>query len=427
MRAALPLLADSQAMRILSKWLLGTLLAATLTLALALMWALEGAPRVPPRSDVAPGDIDRAVAMARLHDPRLAAPGQLRWVPLRERDIDLLLDHAARRWLAARTRVQLLPGSMLVQASVAAPLGRWLNFELRLRQTEALPEVDRLRVGRLPLPPALAMPVLRFVAAHHGVQADALLAVDWIERVILQRGQMMVSYRIGPDTADRLRAALVAPADQQRLRAYAERLAAVTQGVSGDSVPLERLLWPMFDLAAERSGAGGDAVAENRAALLALTFFANHRPLGLLVPAADQWPRPRPLVVTLRQRDDSALHFLISAVIAAEVGTPLADAVGLWKELSDARRGGSGFSFNDLAADRAGTRFGELAVLAPARVQARLAAGASEADFMPDASDLPEFLPEAEFVARYGGVGGAAYQRMLADIDARIDALPMFR
>jgi hypothetical protein len=423
----MPVLADSASMRMLSNWLLGALLVVSLTMLLVLALAVEDAPRVAPRSDVAPGDVDRAVAMARLHDPRLATPGQLRWVPLRERDIDLLLDHAARRWLTANTRVQLQPGFMLVQASLAAPLGRWLNIELGLRQSEALPQVDRLRVGRLPLPAALAMPLLRFFAARHGVQADALLAVDWIERVTITRSQVMVSYRIGPDTTDRLRAALVAPADQQRLRAYTERLAAATQGFDGEQVSLQRLLSPLFELAAERSAAGGDAVAENRAALLTLTFFANHRPLGLMVPAAYAWQRPRPVVVTLRQRDDSALHFLISAVIAAEAGTPLADAVGLWKELSDARRGGSGFSFNDLAADRAGTRFGELAVRSPAQVQARLAAGATEADFMPDASDLPEFLPEAEFVARYGGVGGTPYKRMLAEIEARIDALAMFR
>ena len=176
---------------------------------------------------------------------------------------------------------------------------------------------------------------------------------------------MPVSYRIDPDTVARLRAALVAPADQQRLRAYTERLATVTQGVEGDESSLAGLLPPMFALAAERSAAGGDAVAENRAALLSLTFFANDRPLGQMVPAAYHWPRPQPLTVTLRQRQDFALHFLISAVIAAEAGTPLADAVGLWKELADARRGGSGFSFNDLAADRAGTRFGELARARP--------------------------------------------------------------
>ena len=79
-----------------------------------------------------------------------------------------------------------------------------------------------------------------------------------------------------------------------------------------------------------------------------------------------------PLIVTLQQRWDYPLHFLISALVAAEAGTPLADAVGLWKELTDARRGGSGFSFEDLAADRAGTRFGELAIRDPARLQARI-------------------------------------------------------
>jgi uncharacterized protein YfiM (DUF2279 family) len=406
---------------------LALFLALPLAALLALALAVEGTPRVAPRDDVSPADVDRAVAMARLHDPRSALPGQLRSVPLRERDIDLLAYHAARRWLAASTRVRLQPGLLVAQASFAAPLGLWLNVELGLRQTVALPEVDHLRVGRLPLPVALAMPLLRAFAERRGVQADALLAVDWIERVAIDRGQMMVSYRVGPDTVDRLRAALVAPADQQRLRAYTERLAALTQGVAGNDVSVASMLPPLIALAAERSAAGGDAVAENRAALLTLTFFANHRPLGLMVPAAYTWPQPRPLHLTLQKRYDSTLHFLISAVIAAEAGTPLADAVGLWKELADARRGGSGFSFNDLAADRAGTRFGELAVRDPARLKARIAAGATEADFMPEARDLPESLPEAEFVARYGGVGGAAYNRMLADIEARVDALRVFQ
>jgi len=271
------------------------------------------------------------------------------------------------------------------------------------------------------------MPLLRAFAARQGVQADALLALDWIERVTLTHGRMSVSYRIDPNAVARLRAALVAPADQQRLRAYTERLATVTQGIEGTASSLAGLLSPMFALAAERSAAGGDAVAENRAALLSLTFFANDRPLGQMVPAAYHWPRPQPLTVTLRQRQDFALHFLISAVLAAEAGTPLADAVGLWKELADARRGGSGFSFNDLAADRAGTRFGELALRDAVALQARIAAGVSDADLMPQVSDLPEGLPEAEFVARYGGVGGAGYSRLLADIEARIDGLPMFR
>jgi len=415
-------------MRNLSKWLLGAVLALLLAALLALVLAVEGAPRVPHRDEVSAADVDRAVALLRHHDPRRAPLGQLRSLSLSERDIDLLVHHAARRWLGADTRIRLQPGRLFLQASVAAPRGRWLNIELVLRQAAILPAVDSLRVGRLPVPSLLAMPLLRAFAARQGVQADALLlAVDWIERVTLAPGRMVVSYRIDPDTVSRLRGALVAPADQQRLRAYNERLALLTRGVEGQARSVAAVLPPLFALAAERSADGGDALAENRAALLTLTFFANDRPLGLVVPAAYHWPRPQPLTLTLRQRQDFALHFLISAVIAAEAGTPLADAVGLWKELADARRGGSGFSFNDLAADRAGTRFGELAVRDPVRLQARIAAGVGDVDLMPEPGDLPQHLPQAEFIARYGGVGGAGYSRMLAEIEARIDALPLFR
>ena len=56
-----------------------------------------------------------------------------------------------------------------------------------------------------------------------------------------------------------------------------------------------------------------------------------------------------------------------------------------------------------------------------------LTTGMSDADLLPPVSDLPEHLPEAEFVARYGGVGGAGYQRLVATIESRLDAMPMFQ
>jgi hypothetical protein len=230
-RGFVPVLADSPPMRYLSTWLFGAVLALLLAALFALLLAVEGAPRVPRRDEVAAADVDRAVAMLRQYDPRRAPPRQLHSLSLAERDIDLLVRHAARRWLGADTRISLQPGRLYAQASVAAPWGRWLNIELVLRQTAALPEVEGLRVGRLPLPSVLAVPLLRAFAAQRDVQADALLAVEWVERVTLASGRMQVSYRIDPDTMARLRAALVAPVDQQRLRAYTERLATLTQGV----------------------------------------------------------------------------------------------------------------------------------------------------------------------------------------------------
>jgi hypothetical protein len=408
-------------------WLVGVLLGLGLLAAAALALAVDGQPRVAHRADVSPADVDRAVAIVKMHDPRRVPPGMPRSLLLSERDIDLLLQHAARRWLGADTQVRLQAGHLQLQASLPLPWRRWLNVELVLQQAARLPEVQSLRIGQLPLPGGLALPALRAYVARRGVPPDALLALDWIQRVNLGRGYLAVNYRIDPESAKLLRAALVTPDQQQRLRAYQERLATLTDDVDGYKVALNTLLGPLFALAAERSAAGADPVAENRAALLTLAFFATHRPLGMLVPAAYQWAQPRPLYVRLRERQDTALHFLVSALIAAEDGTPLADAVGLWKELSDARRGGSGFSFNDLAADRAGTRFGDLAVRDPVGLQQRLAGQLADADLLPEVVDLPENLPEAEFVARFGGVGGAGYKRLLADIEARLDAQPLFR
>ena len=129
--------------------------------------------------------------------------------------------------------------------------------------------------------------------------------------------------------------------------------------------------------------------------------------------------------MTLAGRDDFPRHLLISAALAAEGTGPLSRAIGVYKEVADSQ-GGSGFSFNDMAANRAGTRLGEWAVTQPQRLQAALARGVKESDLMPPWNDLPEFLPEAEFRQRYGGVGAPPYESMLAEIDRRVEALPVF-
>ena len=127
---------------------------------------------------------------------------------------------------------------------------------------------------------------------------------------------------------------------------------------------------------------------------------------------------------TLRGRPDFPLHFLISAFVAAEGGGPLADAVGVYKELLDAQ-GGSGFSFNDIAADRAGTRLGLRLVRQARATQQRLAEPVTEDELMPSVTDLPEHLTQAEFKRRFGGMGAPAYLAMMASIEARLDRLPL--
>ena len=46
---------------------------------------------------------------------------------------------------------------------------------------------------------------------------------------------------------------------------------------------------------------------------------------------------------------------------------------------------------------------------------------------MPSVADLPEFLSAAAFRQRYGGLDAPAYRQMMAEIDARIAALPLLQ
>ena len=421
--------------------LLSCLLLLPLGIAGALWLAVEPQPLVSQAPTLTSDDIARARLLLRDNDPRGKLPGITRAVLLSQRELELLANQVGQRSGGAlgevQARVRLQPGLALVQASLplshtplaGTPLRGWLNLHAVLRQTDGLPAVEKLRVGRLPVPGWLVEALLPRLLGMLDLGAQGELAQRLVRRVVFGPQQLVLAYA-WPDNAEQaLSDSLLPAADQQRLKAYADQLARLSAelappGVAARPVSMARLLGPVFALARERSTDADSALRENRAALVALAFLVNDQGLSAIVPVAQQWPQPRPLVITLADRRDTPQHFLVSAALAAEGGGPLADAIGLYKEVADSR-GGSGFSFNDLAADRAGTRFGQLAARSPQLLQARLAAPLTEADLLPMVADLPESLSERAFQRRYGGVGAPAYRQMMADIEARLDRLPL--
>ena len=121
-------------------------------------------------------------------------------------------------------------------------------------------------------------------------------------------------------------------------------------------------------------------------------------------------------------------HFMTSASVSMAGGNIFSDAVGLLKEIDDSR-GGTGFSFNDLCADKAGTRFGERATAysRASEIQTRVARSLVESDIMPRTDDLPEHMSESEFKQRFGGVDSPRYNKMISEIDRRVEQLPLYR
>lgn len=404
-------------------------LAAVLLVLVAVLLALtDGRAAVDELPPVTTADVDRAVvAMRQVSASLHQSPGAPQSLRVAEHDLAVWTLYAVRQRVPAlRTQVRVDAGMAQLQVSWPWRIGRWVNLAVELRQTVGLPQITRLRIGWLPLPPGAIGPLLQRIGPALGWPVDDGAALsEVVDRVEFTSDAVVVRHRLSPAVLARLREAVAPTADNApRYRAQWDRIAALSRA-SAPQASLLAFLQPAFALARERSAfPGADAAAENRAALLMLTLWATHRPPDQLVSGAASWPSPVAVELRLNDRPDTALHFLVSAVIASQADAELADAVGLWKELADSAAGGSGFSFNDLAADRAGTLFGSLAVGRPLAFQEAVHGVAAEADLMPATAGLAEGLSEADFVAQYGGAQGEGTQRLRAEIDRRLGTLP---
>ena len=421
----------------LIRWLIG--LALTLAVAipiLVLLLAVESDPLVPVQQQTDPQTIALARTLLQRYDPRADPSPGTRTIELSRSDLLALIQFVLGRLGPAGASVELADGRATLVASIAvpdSPLGRYLNLRLDLVQAPGGLELDGVSLGRLQAPAPIAhwlgRQARRLLRNQpiYGDIADTLVATR------ISPAGLVLRYRWQPGLVDRVKsegaALLTSPEDRERLLAQAERIASFSRDrAASREVSVAKLLGSSFALARERTRDPADAAAENRAALIALGLYVRGVDIpGLLGVDADTHYEIRPLRLELAGREDLAQHLLISAGMAATAGSTLADAVGLGKELDDSR-GGSGFSFTDLAADRSGVRLAESATgPQAAEVQAMLAGQPSEALFLPKVTDLPEFMPEAEFTERFGGVGAPAYEQMTSEIEERISALAVHR
>ena len=418
-------------MRFFLKFMLFFVFAVPLALTGVVFLAIDDHPKINRAAEITPDNIGRAKRILDKNDPRNLKPGAVRTISVSETDLDLAANYIAQQYAGGSAHVALSGDVIHMSASVSLPrnpVARFMNTEAVLSPSSPLPRFERLRVGSVPLPGWLADWLLdRFLITYLGEEAYNS-ARNAIRQVRIHDGSIAVTYQWQSNLPDHFRAVFLPPDERERLRVYQARLTGVTRSLKSPNVSLIDLIHPLFETAQQRSQKG-DPVAENRAAIFVLTFYVNDKNLEAVIPSAKDWPHPMQYQATLNGRHDFSQHFIVSAALAANAGTPLSDAVGLYKEIEDSRSG-SGFSFNDIAADRAGTRFGEWATQSAAsarRLQKRLGTGVNEQDLMPPTEDLPEFMAEAEFKRRFGGIDAPPYKHMMAEIERRIAALTLYR
>ena len=392
---------------------------------------LDDAPAIEPAAEFRRTDLAWVKSLFQKHDPRRRTPDVIQSIQLDEAELNRLLNYAVELRQVSGIAAELTPGMATLTATLTVPrnpFGRYLNISAEVAEVPGGIRIRSLLLGSLPVPGAVADAMARLV--HSWLRRDETYAslADAFSQVNFDENQATLDYRWHPILLTQLERKsadlLIAPEEQTRMLVYAEQLDALIKPYPrGSTVPLVEVIAPLFGFG--QTG-DGDVAEENRAALTALAAYLSGISLPRLLEGDSQSIRRAPRVLlSLHGRRDFAEHFVISAAITVNGGSRLANAIGLIKEEEDASKG-SGFSFTDLAANRAGVKLGERATgEAAAHMQQRLAAARNDADLLPDFRDLPEFMSQAEFDRRFGPIGSPRYLKVIDRIDARLAAHPL--
>jgi hypothetical protein len=346
--------------------------------------------------------------------------GETRQLVVSETDLDRGMNALAARLGKGSASTKIASDQLIVHASLSLPVvGRFVNLELTLAQAGEVLAPARMRLGSLPVPAALSGEMLAGILALSPYANELAAARDMLDSARLRGGNLALRFTWRGAAVERAMAGTVGQGvDNRVLDVYRAHL---NQVGGGDFAVL---LGEAFALAKRRSG-DHDPILENRAAL---TVLAENALGGKLLSRRGAVNLERRSGIRLAGRGDFSQHFALSAFIAATGGEGLSDMAGLYKEIKDSQ-GGSGFSFTDLAADRAGSRLGETSTRSKAfakEIQHRLAGTRNSALFFPAVKDLPEFMNQAEFQRRFGGVDEPAYQAMMEKIEGRIEGLAVY-
>ena len=411
--------------------------------------ALQSEPAVRQAQTGVTADAVRAKRLLKRVARGLLTPAEQSVIVVTEGELNSVLGFAARSLPRTQTHVEAAANGLHAAISMGLPPTPLGQFYLNLRYSliaragagEETAAQSRLSLGDIAVPGAIAAMVgakvldlglgerlgTRFLDSIRAVSVEPPAIVVTVAPI----KDLKSSLRLAAARARNMRDEIALLGDPETVGIYLAKLRSLDPGGRG-SRSLARFTRPLFTLAMERS-AGRRSVSENRAAILAMAmYFGNARlfeaMIGRVRTGALAGVGSRQGAAKLAGRNDLMLHFIISAGLKVASMSGISYTIGEVKELLDAARGGSGFSFADLAADRAGVRFAEVAVNSEsAALLQRLLASGDEAAFFPDIVGLPEGLDERRFEATYGGLEGAAYTAMVREIDARIARCPAYR
>lgn len=397
-------------------------------LVVTLLFSLEHSPAAQSgHQPLTHLQVNRAKALLRQNDPRKLKKGQLKTTSLNESELKLLGTHLLSR-LDGQFNVALIQNQINFTTSFKVPAlqpNTYLNLLGELSVLENRINLEHFQIGSLTLPSTLTEQFIRLILKSTLGPEPFDKLKSSIIGLRSENKRLHIRYQWEPELLELARSSIVSEEHQQRLYHYRNQLNELLSSTSQRTLSLDTLVNPLFSEARHRSSSE-NAHLENRAVLMVLGQYLSGRGEKLLFPEKKITPYPKKRI-TLLGRVDYAQHFIISAAMSATGNDKISDLIGLQKELEDSEKG-SGFSFTDLAADRAGNYLGKISTLSAGygdKFQTFMTTDKGERRYMVSVSGLPEGLRGKEFKNRFGSTQTAQFKEVETIIDQRIRNTPL--
>ncbi|MDD4913710.1 MAG: hypothetical protein PHW13_01560 [Methylococcales bacterium] len=390
-----------------------------------LCFALDNSPQTIVLQGLDRDDIQRAKQLLHVSPEDRQS---LKTVSLNEKDLNIATRYLLNHFVENTSQVLILKDRILFQIAVFVPdnpWGRYLDFHFALKQNAGSIRIKSFKIGEISIPDPAANILIPFIVHNTGLNQYWLAANRYIRDVHITPQTLEVSY-LGSIVETAKQLAINTHREYPGLYLYQQQINDIVSNHDPKwRLSLSELLQPLFVSALHRSNQH-TAIQENRALIIAVASYIYKNDLRKFLPIGLLYSKE--YLVFAYKRIDIPQHFIASALLTAVDSSLLSQQVGIDKEVGDSQKG-SGFSFIDLLSDRAGMRFGQLAVasaLQARRLQEIMAGVRDYSDFIPNIDGLPEHMDEATFKKNYGGIDTPAYQNMIRLIDSRISALPVY-
>lgn len=322
------------------------------------------------------------------------------------------------------------------------PLGNHLHFGINIPESSEGLRISTVNVGQYAIPGNWLLSTITLLTDWALDNDTASQVVKSVFQVHIEQNQIVLIMDSPADMRFRVKqfsnriknlsGNLNVFSDTELTREYFQHLLNLEKRFPyGSNVTLEEIIQLLF-LKVQNDSAEYNAIEHNRSALFALGVYLGtyhfEKFIGTIAPTHYK-AHQIPINVTLSDRKDLRLHFLYSSTLQLLADQGASVAIGEFKELLDSNTGGSGFSFVDLTADRAGILFATSATNSPkqARDFQYNVVLDIEKGLLPPLNNLKEGLSTREFEKQYVSIESQQYANEVQLIDDMLSAKPVFQ